>query len=95
MNERLTEIERRFADVFLSKYKPDDNRFNKEPILIPISKIMQMLEEYGDPMYIEIFEVNIFMSRNRFDFVRKDGELWFYVKEIKKGLKQDPSSDFY
>lgn len=94
MDNRRKELDRRYAEVFLSNYQREDNP-NKRAIIIPISRVVKMMEECEPPMTIESYEVLNLMAVHKFEFTRKDGEFWFFVKEKKKGQVNDPSSNFY
>jgi len=94
MDKRRKELDRRFAEAFLSNYQREDNP-NKEAVIIPISRIVKMMEECEPTMKIESFEVINLMAIHKFDFTRKDGEFWFFVNEIRRAQVNDPSSDRY
>jgi len=93
MDNRRKELDRRYALVFLSKYQQENNP-NKEVVIIPISRVVKMVEELEPPITIESYEVVNLMAVHKFEFTRKDGEFWFFVKEKKKGQPNDRSSDF-
>lgn len=93
-NNRRKEFDLRYVEVFLSNYQREDNP-NKRAIIIPISRVVKMMEECEPSMTIESYEVPNLMAIHKFEFTRRDREFWFLVKEKKKGQVNDPSLDFY
>ncbi|HUX53949.1 MAG TPA: hypothetical protein VMV56_06025 [Williamwhitmania sp.] len=94
MDNRKIELERRFAEVILSTYQPENNP-SKEALVIPTSRVLELMEELEPPMTIEPFEVLVLMEAHKFDFTRKNGEFWYLVKEKRGDKLTSPSDDFY
>lgn len=95
MDKRRKELERLYAEAFLSIYQREDNS-QKDAIIIPTSRIVKIIEEqFEPPIKIEPHEVINLMVMHKFEHISKDGEFWFFVKEEKKGQVNDPSLDFY
>jgi len=80
MDNRSIELNRRYAEAFLSTYQPEENPTN-ETAIIPLSLVIKMMDRCEPPMVIDPFEALGLMVRHKFGSVRKNGEFLFFVKD--------------
>lgn len=81
MDKRRKELQRRFKVGFLSKYQREE-KTETNAVIISTSSIMSMIEEVDPPFAVEMREANNLIAVNKFSFTRKEGEYWYFVKEI-------------